>query len=74
MKRIAIIFDSDVFDRKGLFNAVLERSKKMLQIDDYHVEIFDIVYYDNFLTRLLRRSVKRTLIPQITIEEVTIKK
>lgn len=72
MKHIAIIFESDVFDRKGLFNAVLERSKRLLLTNKYHIEVFGLMYYDNFLTRLLRRTPLRTLTPQVTIEGVTI--
>ena len=55
-KRIAIIFNGNIQDRKGYVNAVLERAKRLYAQDEYSVDVFCISQYDHWLVRRLRHS------------------
>ena len=58
MKRIAILFEGSIYERKGLVNAVLERAKRMCRQEEYEVQVFCIMSYENMLVRCLRHSSK----------------
>ena len=55
-KKIAIIFNGNVQDRKGYVNAVLERAKRLYAQGEYSVDVFCISQYDHWLVRQLRHS------------------
>ena len=56
MTRIAVIFESSPFDRKGLFNAVHNRVKGLLETGECWVDAYCIHAKDNMLTRALRHT------------------
>ena len=56
MLRIAVIFESSPFDRKGLFNAVHQRIRHLLAAGDCQVDVFCIHSRDNALTRSIRHT------------------
>ena len=57
MKRIAIIFDGSLSDRKGLINAVLNRAKFLIDAaKDIKIDIYNFQSYDNWLVRKLRHT------------------
>lgn len=57
-KKVAIIFEGDAFDRKGLFNAVSGRAASLAALGGRQVDLFCIQCRDNFLSRLKRKTVK----------------
>ena len=56
MKRIAVIFESSPFDRKGLFNAVHNRVKSLLSSGECWVDAYCIHSRDNAFTRAVRHT------------------
>ena len=56
MKKVAIIFNGDLNDRKGYTNAVLERAKALIARKEFSVDIFCLSQYDYCLVRLLRHT------------------
>jgi glycosyltransferase involved in cell wall biosynthesis len=55
-QRIAVIFEGNISNRLGVFNAVVNRVKHLRSIAPYDIDLFMIQVYDTGLTRLLRRS------------------
>lgn len=71
MRRIAVIFESSPFDRKGLFNAVHNRVKGLLGTGECWVDAYCIHSKDNFLTRSLRHTPYAPQVDSVEIEGVT---
>ena len=71
MYRIAVIFESSPFDRKGLFNAVHNRVKGLLGTGECWVDAYCIHSRDNFLTRSLRHTPYAPQVDSVEIEGVT---
>lgn len=74
MKRIAILFDGSLNDRKGLVNAVLSRSKHLIKIaKDMEIDIYNFSSYDDWLIRYLRKTTKTECLEDTYIEGLKIK-
>ena len=58
MKQIAVLFEGDLNQRLGVFNAVINRVKHLQQIADYKVDVYMFHVYDGWLMRRLRHSQK----------------
>jgi glycosyltransferase involved in cell wall biosynthesis len=71
MRRIAVIFESSPFDRKGLFNAVHNRIKGLLATGECRVDAYCIHSRDNALTRRLRHTSYVPQVDSVSIDEVT---
>lgn len=71
MRRIAVIFESSPFDRKGLFNAVHNRVKGLLGTGECWVDAYCIHSRDNFLTRRMRHTAYAPQVDSVEIEGVT---
>ena len=71
MYRVAVIFESSPFDRKGLFNAVHNRVKGLLGTGECWVDAYCIHSRDNFLTRSLRHTPYAPQVDSVEIEGVT---
>ncbi len=56
MLRIAVIFESSPFDRKGLFNAVHNRIKHLEEAGDCRVDAYCIHSWDTAFTRKTRHT------------------
>ena len=56
MKRIAVIFEGNIDQRYGVFNAVVNRVKYLRGVSDFQIDIFMIQVYDKWLTRKFRNS------------------
>jgi len=57
-KKVAVLFEGDAFDRKGLFNAVSGRASALSALSDRQVDLYCIQCRDSFLSRLKRKTVK----------------
>ena len=53
MKRIAAVFEENIFDRKGSFRAKLERVRHLLAQGDCSVDVWCIQVRYTWLVRLL---------------------
>lgn len=71
MIRLAVIFESSPFDRKGLFNAVHNRVKGLLGSGQCWVDAYCIHSKDNFLTRRLRHTVYAPHVESVEIDSIT---
>ena len=56
MMRLAVIFESSPFDRKGLFNAVHNRVKHLLATGECIIDVFCVHSRDNAFTRRVRHT------------------
>ena len=73
MTRIAVIFESSPFDRKGLFNAVHNRVKGLLETGECWVDAYCIHAKDNMLTRALRHTPYVPQTDSVELEGITYK-
>lgn len=69
-KKIAIISDGNIYNRKGQFNAVHNRIKYLKNIADYDIDVFLLSTYDTFISRLLRHSSKAPKVPTTEIDGI----
>lgn len=58
MKKVAIIFESSPYDRKGLFNAVHNRTLNLVASGEFEVDAYCMQIRDGFLSRCLRKMPK----------------
>ena len=71
MLRVAVIFESSPFDRKGLFNAVHNRVKGLLGTGECWVDAYCIHSRDTALTRRLRHTSYAPQVETVSVDEVT---
>ena len=55
-QKIAVIFEGNIHNQLGVFNAVVNRVKHLRAVAPYDIDLFMIQVYDTGLTRLLRKS------------------
>lgn len=70
MLRIAVIFESSPFDRKGLFNAVHNRVKHLAASGKCEVDVFCVHSRDNALTRRLRHTPEVEVTDEVVIDDI----
>lgn len=63
MYRIAVVFESSPFDRKGLFNAVHNRVRMLSSRGIFHVDAYCIHSRDTRFTRYVRKT---PVVPDVT--------
>ncbi len=72
-KKIFVIGCGTPYDRKGLFNAMLGRTRMLQNSDEYNVEFYLIGDYEPWLVRKLRGTPKRERIESVIVDGVRIK-
>ena len=70
MYKVAVIFESSPFDRKGLFNAVHERIKALKATGQCLVDAYCIHSRDNAFTRSVRHTPQTPDVPSLEIEGI----
>ena len=56
MKRIAVIFEENIFDRKGSFNAKCARVRHLAELTGWQIDVFCIqLFQDAFVSSVLGR-------------------
>lgn len=56
MRRVAVIFEENIFDRKGAFNAKCARARHLAELSGWRVDVFCIqLYQDAFVSSVLGR-------------------
>ena len=68
MIRLAVIFESSPFDRKGLFNAVHNRVKHLAALDRCEIDVFCIHSRDNAFTRYVRHTPQTPDVESVEID------
>ena len=54
--KLAVIFESSPYDRKGLFNAVHNRIRHLIQAGEFEVDVYCVHARDNAFTRRIRHT------------------
>lgn len=70
MKRVAVIFESSPFDRKGLFNAVHNRVKGIIDSGKCEVDVYCIQSMDNAFTSKVRHRAQVSKVESVDIDGV----
>lgn len=70
MIRAAVIFESSPFDRKGLFNAVHNRIRHLLDAGGCEVDVYCIHSRDSFITRRLRHTPEVSVKDEVMIDGI----
>ena len=70
MLKLAVIFESSPFDRKGLFNAVHNRVKHLVETGECEIDVFCIHSRDTALTRRLRHTPEAPFVDDVTIDGI----
>ena len=74
MKRIAILFEGSLTDRKGLVNAVLYRAKYLKSISqDLEIDVYNFQGVENAIVRMLRHTPKQERYSSLSIEGFDVK-
>lgn len=68
--KIAVIFESSPFDRKGLFNAVHERVRHLLAEGGCTIDAYCIHSRDNAFTRRVRHTPETPSVDHVTIDGI----
>ena len=69
--KIAVIFESSPFDRKGQFNAVHARIRHLMEIGECEIDAYCLHSRDNFITRRIRGNAKVPVRKAVTIDGIT---
>ena len=68
--RLAVIFESSPFDRKGLFNAVHNRVKHLLATGECTIDVFCVHSRDNAFTRRIRHTPNVPLVDEAVVDDI----
>ena len=68
--KIAVIFESSPFDRKGLFNAVHERVRHLLAEGGCTIDAYCVHSRDNAFTRKVRHTPETPSVDHVTIDGI----
>lgn len=72
-KDLAIVFEGNINNRLGVFNAVVNRAKHLMDIADYNIDVFMIQVYDGHIVSRLRHTGRPAARPTtVTADGVTI--
>ena len=71
-KRILVLATGNIYERRGLFNAVLDRTKQLKEICDYEVDMLLLSTYRPWIVRLLCHTRKYARPNELEIEGVRI--
>ncbi|MBR5104135.1 MAG: glycosyltransferase [Bacteroidales bacterium] len=71
MMKLAVIFESSPFDRKGLFNAVHNRVKHLSATGECTVDVFCVHSRDNAFTRRVRHTPVVPSVDEVSIDGIT---
>lgn len=70
MIRIAVIFESSPFDRKGLFNAVHNRIRHLAAAGGCQIDVYCVHSRDNAFTRRIRKTPVTPDVESVTIDGI----
>ena len=71
MKKIAVIFESSPFDRKGQFNAAHQRISHLVSSGECEVDAYCIHSRDNAFTRKVRHTLQAPDVENVAIDGIS---
>ena len=72
MKKVAFLFSESLNDRKGAFNAVVNRVRYLMRIADFDIDVFLLQTYEPWLARTLRGTPKVEKVKEFSIDGKTV--
>ena len=72
-KKILVLANGDINERRGFFNAVISRTKHLKAICDYDIEMLLLSTYEPWIVRKLRHTKKKIRPKEIEIEGLQIR-
>lgn len=72
-KKIAVIFDEDIYNQRGMFNSIRNRIKYLKAYSDFCVDVFVISRYEPWYIRKLRHTPKVEKIRSLQLDGITYK-
>ena len=69
-KRIAVIFDEDIYCQRGMFNAIRNRIKHLKDIADFDIDVYVIGCYEPWHIRKLRHTQKVEKVKSIVLDGI----
>lgn len=69
-KKIAVLFDEDIYCQRGLFNAVRNRVKYLKDIADFDIDVYVIGMYEPWYIRRLRHTQKKKKVTALELDGV----
>lgn len=72
-KKVIIIGCGNPFDRRGLFNAMLGRTRLLQESQEYDIECFLIGDYEPWYVRILRHTPKMERVDSVIVDGIKIK-
>lgn len=72
-KKILVLANGDIYERRGFFNAVISRTKHLKEICDYEVDVLLLSIYEPWIVRKLRHTKKYSRPKELEIEGVQIR-
>lgn len=70
VNKVAVIFDDDIYRRRGMFNAIRNRIRCLYEIADFNIDIFVINVYEPWYVRLLRKTPKVKRVDNVDIDGI----
>lgn len=70
-KKIAVIFDEDIYCQRGMFNAIRNRIKHLKDIADFDIDVFVIGRYEPWYIRRIRHTEKVKKVKSIQLDGIT---
>ena len=69
-KRIAVIFDEDIYNQRGMFNAIRNRIKHLYNTETFDIDVYVIGCYEPWYIRWLRRTDKVEKVKSVELDGV----
>lgn len=69
-KRIAIIFEEDIYCQRGMFNAIRNRIKHLKDIADYDIDVYVICRFEPWYIRRLRNTTYKRRVHSIELDGI----
>jgi glycosyltransferase involved in cell wall biosynthesis len=69
-KRVAVIFDEDIYCQRGMFNAIRNRIKHLKDIADFDIDVYVIGRYEPWYIRKLRHTPKVEKVNSIELDNI----
>lgn len=70
-RRIAIIFDEDIYNQRGMFNAIRNRIKHLYDIAEFDIDVYVIGCYEPWYIRWLRKTKKVERVKSVQFDGIT---
>ena len=70
-KKIAVVFNEDIYCQRGLFNAVRNRVRHLKDVADFEIDVYVIGYFEPLYIRILRKTPPKKVVSSIELDGIT---